>query len=230
MENLHIISIQHGYLFQRQIGSSKIFDLASSLKDLISHCTSDPIFIDLQRFNISDVLFKLSWNDFVLSVSSNRIDFFFNSKYAPDNNKNFNQILGEMQSVMSSLFSYFNDSYLIKKLGLVVNYMLCETEMSPSKRINKVILGNRLSNKKFTVYSLEGQNMLHWKERTVFDVNKIWDATYSVPNKTPVANLGILRDININLQTNSLSAEEYKAFLQFIEPLFSFEAIKERVS
>ena len=230
MENLHIISIQHGYLFKKIALSSNIFDLATSLKDLIQNQINTPVSVDLQRFNISDVLFKLSWDDFALAVSSNRADLFFISKYAPDNDKNFNQIIGNIRSVMSSLFSYFNNNYGINKLGLVVNYMLCDTEMLPSKRINEVILDNRFSNKKFTVYSLEGQNEWPWKERTIFDVNRIWDAKYSVPNKTPVVNLGILRDVNINLRNNMLSDEEYNDFLQFVEPLFSFDAIKERVS
>lgn len=169
-------------------------------------------------------------DDFALAVSSNRADLFFISKYAPDNDKNFNQIFREMRSVMSALFSYFNDKYGINKLGLVVNYMLCDKEVSPKQKINDIILSNKPANKKFTVYSLEGQDVLVWKGKSVFDVNKIWDAKYSVTNKAPVDNLGILRDISVGFLNNKLSDEEYNEFLQFAAPLFSFETIKERVS
>ena len=230
MENLHIISIQHGYLFKKIPPNSNIFDLATFLKELIQNQINTPVSVDLQRFNISDVLFKLLWDDFALAVSSNRADLFFISKYAPDNDKNFNQIFGEMRSVMSALFSYFNDKYGINKLGLVVNYMLCDKEVSPKQRINDIILSNKPANKKFTVYSLEGQDVLVWKGKSVFDVNKIWDAKYSVPNKAPVDNLGILRDISVGFLNNKLSDEEYNEFLKFAAPLFSFETIKERVS
>lgn len=230
MKNLKILSIQHGYLLKKTFITENLFQVVSSFKDLLQTCVSVPIRVELQRFNLSDILFRLVWNEFSINVSTKRVDFFFMAKYAPDNEKNFSQLLREMRSIMSVLFSTLNNQYGVTRLGLVVNYMLVEEKMTPVQRINEILLNNQLKQKKFTIYSLEGQESVLWKGYSLADVKRVWDAKYTSLGKKPVLNLGILRDINVVLQDRRFTDEDYNEFIQFVEPLFSCESIQALVS
>lgn len=231
MNNIHVISIQHGYLLKTPLTLSNLFDLVTSFKQILQKQRIESPTVDLQRINISDLLFRLTWDSFSLNVSTQRVDLFFTSKYAPDNNETYRQIVGKIRSLMSALFSFLNEGYGIHRLGLVGNYMLLEKDISPLEHINKILLDDQMKNREFSVQALEGYDPGEWKSYKFNDVKRVWDANYNVPGHLPVRNLGITRDINISFPNKRMTDEEYNEFINFAEEKFlSCDAVMKVVS
>ena len=226
MNNIHVISIQHGYLLKKPIIQTELFVTLTTFKDFLQTQGIEDIVVDLQRFNISDVLFRFIWGEYSLNISTQRVDLFFTSSYAPDNVKRYNQIIGEIRSLMSALFSYLNQHYGVNRLGVVGNYMLIDKDVPPVQQINNQFLDKQLIAKKFTVHSIEGQDSILWQNRNVNDIKRIWNAKYNSPNRMPVTNLGIMRDINVQFFEQVISDEDYNKFIDFAETLLSIDAIK----
>lgn len=231
MNNIHVISIQHGYLLKTPLTLSNLFDLITSFKQILQNQGIKSPTVDLQRINLSDLLFRLTWDPFSLNVSTQRVDLFFTCKYAPDNKETYRQIVGKIRSLMSALFSFLNGGYGIHRLGLVGNYMLLEKDISPLEHINKILLNDQMKNRKFSVQTLEGYDPGEWKSYKFNDVKRVWDANYNVPGYPSVRNLGIIRDINISFPNKSMTDEEYNEFINFAEEQFlSCDAIIKVVS
>lgn len=231
MNNIHVISIQHGYLLKTPLTLLNLFDLVTSFKQILQKQRIESPTVDLQRINISDLLFRLTWDSFSLNVSTQRVDLFFTSKYAPDNNETYRQIVGKIRSLMSALFSFLNEGYGIHRLGLVGNYMLLEKDISPLEHINKILLDNQMKNREFSVQALEGYDPGEWKSYKFNDVKRVWDANYNVSGYPPVRNLGITRDINISFPNKRMTDEEYNEFINFAEEKFlSCDAVMKVVS
>lgn len=231
MSKLNIISIQNGYFLKNSLNRKDVFHEVAGMDKFIKETLPDKeVQVEMSNFNISDIICLFKWEEYSIAMSMQRIDLFYSSKYALENQKNYTSVLDSMRSVMSALFSYLNNKYGVNRLGLVGNYMMTDLGCRPIEYINNNILADRLKDKRFSVNSLEGQNSISWNELRVNDVKRVWDALYNAQGKEAVPNLGILRDINIPVADSKLSDEFYNQFISFASDYLNNEAITRLVS
>lgn len=232
MPKLNVTSIQNGYFLKRPLNMMDIFHEVTGMDKFIKEALPDKdVKVEMPKFNVSDMICLFKWEEYSVKISMQRVDLFYISNHALENQGNYTLLLDSMRSVMSALFSYLNNRYGVNRLGLVGGYMMTELGCSPIDYINNKILANSLlKDKSFSVNSLEGQNLLSWNELKLNDIKRIWDALYSAPKRQPIPNLGISRDINIPVMNSKLSDEFYNQFISFASEYLNSEAIIKLVS
>ncbi len=226
MENLNITSAQYALFFKQSLNQDHCFLYAEKMKrHMEQHFDSEKIKINIPRFDLSPVLFRLTYgSNLITHVSPNRCDIVCGVQDPIHSSQNYLTTIESIRNWLSDVFSFFYQEQQILRIGIVVNYMLIDEKQSPNVLLENLFkkIAPAIST---SISRLETQQTFTLNGFTVNDLRQIWNGVYNSTTIKSFPNVGIARDINIVQQLQPLSIEQYDSFLKDTESYFSKESI-----
>ena len=122
--------------------------------------------------------------------------------------------------LLSGIFSFFNESVGVNRLGAVLNGVIPIAEPNdPTEVLNREILGTILKSDKLGIRRLEMNNRFQIQKMAANDNRFFWTGIFS-PEGNGRKSIGFLRDINTVPLDEKLTVEQYQEFMQEVTELF----------
>lgn len=222
----YITNIQHALFLQQQLKRDLFDSLFVELKKRIKIDFPDQeIKIDIPQMNFGNMFFMLSWAKYSLQISPNRVDLFYIEKRPFENKQWYGEIFPPIANLLGGIFSFFNESVGINRLGAVLNGVIPIAELNdPTEVLNREILGTILKSEKLGIRRLEMNNRFQLQEITANDNRFFWTGMFSSEGNDRKS-IGFLRDINTLPLDKKLTVEQYQNFLNQVEKLFYKEQV-----